>query len=69
VDNNENHVNVPVTKKARDIAITMIMFSPHTSRKLQPLDRTALGCFKLHYNRAVSDRISSKPGKHFKYIK
>jgi hypothetical protein len=63
LDNHECHVNVPVIKKARDTAIIMIMFPPHTSHKLQPLDWTVFGSFKLHYNRAVNDWMSSNPGK------
>jgi hypothetical protein len=63
LDNHESHVNVPVIKKARDTGLIMVTFPPHTSHKLQPLDRTVFGSFKLHYNRAVSDWTSSNPGK------
>jgi hypothetical protein len=55
LDNHESHVNVPVIKKARDTGIIMVTFPPHTSHKLEPLDRTVFGSFKLHYNRAVSN--------------
>jgi hypothetical protein len=63
LDNHESHVNVPVIKKARDTGIIMVTFPPHTSHKLQPLDRTVSGSFKLHYNRGGSDWMSSNPGK------
>jgi hypothetical protein len=69
LDNHESHVNVPVIKKGRDTVVIMVTFPPHTSHKLQPLDRTVFGSFKLHYNRAVSDWMSSNPGKHFQYMK
>jgi hypothetical protein len=62
LDNHESHVNVPVKKKASDTGI-IITFPPHTSHKLQPLDQTVFGSFKLHYNRAVNDWISSSQGK------
>jgi hypothetical protein len=55
LDNHDSHVNVHVIKKARDTGIIMITFPPHTSHKLQPLDRTVFGSFKLYYNRAVND--------------
>lgn len=41
----------------------MLTFPPHTSHRLQPLDRTIFGSFKLHYNRAVNDLMSSNPEK------
>jgi hypothetical protein len=63
LDNHESHVNVPVNKKASDTGIIMITFSPHISHKLQPPDRTVFGSFRLHYNRAVNDWMSSNPGK------
>jgi hypothetical protein len=69
LDNHESHVNVLVIKKARNTGIIMITFPPHTSHKLQPLDRTVFCSFKLHYNRAVNDWMSSNPGKKFQYMK
>jgi hypothetical protein len=56
-------MKVPLIEKARDTVIIMVIFPPHTSHKLQPLDRTVFGSFKLHYNRAINDLMSSKPGK------
>jgi hypothetical protein len=63
LDSHESHANAPVIKKAHDTGIIMATFPPHTSHKLQPLDRTVFGSFRLHYNRAVSDWMSSNSGK------
>jgi hypothetical protein len=63
LDNHERHINVPVIKKAHDTGIIMITFPRHTSHKLRPLDRTVFGSFKLHFNRAVNDWMSSNRGK------
>lgn len=63
LDNHESHVSVAVTKKARLSGIHMLTFPPHTSHRLQPLDRTVFGSFKSHYNRAVNDWMSCNPGK------
>jgi hypothetical protein len=45
----------------------MITFPPLTSHKLQSLDQIVFGSFRLHYNRAVSDLMSSNPGKTISY--
>ncbi|XP_046393584.1 uncharacterized protein LOC124161317 [Ischnura elegans] len=63
LDNHDSHVNIPVIEKARASGIIMITFPPHTSHKLQPLDRTVFGSFKMHYNRAMNNWMSSNPGK------
>lgn len=63
LDNHESHVSIAVIEKARARGIKMLTFPPHTSHRLQPLDRTVFGSFKLHYNRAVNDWMCSNPGK------
>ncbi|KAB0802144.1 hypothetical protein PPYR_04330 [Photinus pyralis] len=63
LDNHESHVSVAVIEKARVSGIKMLTFPPHTSHRLQPLDRTVFGSFKSHYNRAVNDWMSCNPGK------
>ncbi|KAJ8894679.1 hypothetical protein PR048_007344, partial [Dryococelus australis] len=41
----------------------MLTFPPHTSRKLQPLDKTVFGPFKQFYNVAWNEWMLSNPGK------
>ncbi|CAG5035738.1 unnamed protein product [Parnassius apollo] len=40
----------------------MFTFPPHTSHKLQPLDRTVFGPLKKYYNKACNDWLLQHPG-------
>lgn len=63
LDNHESHCSLAVIEKARTYGVKMLTFPPHTSHRLQPLDCTVFGSFKLNYNKAVSDWMSVNPGK------
>lgn len=55
MDNHESHVSIPLIIKCRKAGINLLTFHPHTSHKMQPLDRTVFGPFKTHYNTAVNN--------------
>lgn len=63
LDNHETHISVACIDKAKESGVVMLTFPPHTSHKLQPLDRTVFGPFKMYYNVAVNEWMLSNPGK------
>ena len=50
-------------KFAKENGIVLLTIPPHTSGKLQPLDKCVYGAFKTKYNRAMDDWLRSNPGK------
>ena len=63
LDNHESHVSLQAIDMAKENGIVMLTLPPHTSHKLQPLDRTVFGPFKKGYNRAADAWLRSNPGK------
>ena len=61
LDNHECHVSIPAIIRAKEVGIILLTFHPHTSHKMQPLDRTVFGLFKKYYNTAVNEWMLS-PG-------
>lgn len=47
----------------RENGITLLSFPPHTSHKLQPLNRSIYGPFKRFYNAAADSWMKNNPGK------
>ncbi|ENN77079.1 hypothetical protein YQE_06414, partial [Dendroctonus ponderosae] len=43
--------------------VVLLTFPPHTSHKLQPLDRTVFGPYKTYYNQAMNEWMLQNPGK------
>lgn len=63
LDNHDSHVSVDAIQKAKDNNIVLLTIPPHTSHKLQPLDRTVFGPFKTHYHKAMADFMIENPGR------
>lgn len=63
LDNHESHVTIQAINKARENGIVMLTIPPHTSHKLQPLDRGVFGPFKVYYNKACQNWTLSHPAK------
>lgn len=63
LDNHESHATVEAITLAKESGIVMLTFPPHTSHKLQPLDRTVFGSFKKHYSTEYSEWMLSNGGK------
>ena len=57
LDGHNSHKTLAAVDKARDCGITIITLPPHTTHKLQPLDRTYFKPFKSYYNRAADNWI------------
>ena len=63
MDNHETDISLSAVDKARENGIVFLTIPPHTSHKLQPLDRTCFGPFKKTYNKATDNWIRSYPAK------
>ena len=62
LDNHASHIAIEILDIAKSNGITMISFPPHTTHKLQILDRSVFGGFKKHYDTAMDAFMVSKPG-------
>lgn len=63
LDNHESHISIESLDLAKDNGVVMLTFPPHTSHKLQPLDRTVFGPYKGYYNSAMNGWMLNNPGK------
>lgn len=61
LDNHETHISINCVQKVKVTVVTLLTIPRHTSHKLQPLDRTVYGPFKLYYNCAMNEWMST-PG-------
>ncbi|KAK3744950.1 hypothetical protein RRG08_048346 [Elysia crispata] len=64
MDNHETHMSLEAVDLARANGIIMLTIPPHTSHRLQPLDRTVYGPLKTAYNIAMDSWMRSNPGKN-----
>lgn len=62
-DNHESHISLPVVDLAKANGVVLLTIPPHTSHKLQPLDRTVFGAYKTFYNQAANEWMLQNPGK------
>lgn len=63
MDNHESHLSVDGINFARENGIVILTLPPHTSNKLQPLDRSVFGPFKTFYNQGVNSWNLQHPGR------
>lgn len=54
LDGHSSHKDLEVILYARNNYVYMISLPPHTTHKMQPLDRTLMRSFKAAYNQACS---------------
>lgn len=62
IDGHGSHKDLDVILYARENYVHMLSFPPHTTHKLQPLDRTFMKPFKNCYNAACSLWMRANPG-------
>ena len=55
MDNHASHISLTASLIGRKHGIVMVTIYPHTSQKLQHLDRTVYGPFKRYYNSALDN--------------
>ena len=63
LDNHENHVPLASIQLAKQNGLILLTIPPHTSHRLQPLDRSVFGHLKSKYNQAMGEWMRSNPGK------
>ena len=63
MDNHETHVSLAAVDLAKANWIVLLTIPPHTSHRLQPLDRTVYGLFKTAYSVAMEGWMRSHPGR------
>ena len=63
LDNHESHISLRAIDLAKAHGIILLTIPPHTSHRLQPLDRSVYAPFKGAYNRALDGWLRSNPGK------
>jgi hypothetical protein len=63
LDKHQSHLAVKVFDLAKEIFIVLLSFPPHTSHKLQPLDRSVFSPFKNVVNNASEAWLRSDPGR------
>ena len=64
LDGHNSHTkNIDIVNLARENGISIVSLPPHTSHKLQPLDKTFLGALKHHYSENIRQwmRHSERP--------
>ena len=63
IDGHSTHVRLDVARRCRENGIILFALPPHTTHKLQPLDR---GCFKPlkdNFRREANEYVQEHPGK------
>ena len=63
LDNHNSHITLQAIDLAKENGIVMLTIPPHTSHRLQPLDRSVFGPFKTAFNRAMDGWLRSNPGR------
>lgn len=63
MDSHESHIQIEALDYCRQNGITIVTFPPHTTNKLQPLDRSVFKSLKVNYNATCNDWMLSNPGK------
>ena len=63
LDNHSSHLSLGAINFARENFITMLSIPPHSSHKLQPLDKCFFGPLKVYYNQSIDFWMVNNPGK------
>lgn len=63
LDNHESHCSLEAVTLAKNNGIILVTLPPHTSHKLQPLDRSVFGPYKQYYNSACDEWLLNHPGQ------
>lgn len=63
LDNHSSHISLQVVELCKNAGIVLLTLPPHTSHKLQPLDRSVYGPLKTFYYRALDDWMRTYPGR------
>ncbi|XP_072395093.1 uncharacterized protein [Diabrotica undecimpunctata] len=62
MDNHESHVSLASIKFAKENNRILLTLPPHTSHRLQPLDKAVLGPLKKYYSHGCQNWLLKNPG-------
>jgi hypothetical protein len=65
LDNHASHTSIEAILFCRKNGIVLLSFPPHCSHKLQPLDVSVFGPFKINFRAALLEEIALKKGMCF----
>ncbi|KAJ8927305.1 hypothetical protein NQ314_020255 [Rhamnusium bicolor] len=60
LDNHESHVSIPTIELAKRSGVILVIFHPHTSHRMQPLDVCVYEPFKTYYSSAQTQLTSRR---------
>lgn len=63
MDNHDSHISLKAIDYAKTNHVILFTFPPHTTHRLQPLDRCVYGPLKKYYNGACREWLLQHPGK------
>lgn len=63
LDNHVSHLGLQTIDFCRQTGIVLLSFPPHTSHKLQPLDRSVYGPLKSYLNNCMDAWMKNNPGQ------
>ncbi|KAL7891114.1 hypothetical protein AOLI_G00005900 [Acnodon oligacanthus] len=63
LDNQESHISLKAVTTAKENGVVMLTLPPHTSYRLQPLDKTVYYSMKTCYNSAMDGLMRTNPGR------
>ncbi|KAJ8959025.1 hypothetical protein NQ318_022279 [Aromia moschata] len=63
IDNHSSHINLEATNYARDHGIVILTLPPHSSHKIQPLDRSFFSPLKTKYAIECDKWMTQHPGR------
>lgn len=67
VDGHNSHKSLEAIDLARENGISIITLPPHSTHKMQPLDRTFFKSLKANYNRAADNYMTTNVGKRITF--
>ncbi|KAF2879455.1 hypothetical protein ILUMI_26716 [Ignelater luminosus] len=63
LDNHESHFSIPALNFCKSNGVVLLSFLPHTSHKLQLLERTMFGPLKRYFNNSTDGWLKSNLGR------
>ena len=63
IDGHISHKSLAVVEKARDNGVVIIVLPPHTTHRIQPLDKCFFGPLKKRYNSECDKFMTTHPGQ------
>lgn len=63
LDNHSSHISLTAVDYCKSSGIVLLTLPPHTSHKLQPLDRCLYGPLKRHFSKGMDDWMRTNPGR------